>query len=253
MGSNARYAVKSTRPLPEHAVIVFCLPGDGYIGKFCGEALIATVNAELIQLFHPFCLPARASVEGGRLILQPFEIYAGQSPNEDLVIVTTELKVIEAEVALNACVLVAEYLQQANPREVLIFDGFTPAGDFEGNEICQMLVDEPPAEFWDSAPLQPFYRPIDKDRYFLFLAAALKMVGLPARAIICETSGADVDPEGAKLLLETVKGHPAIPPDLDLNKIDEKADQIHRELEDLMHQEQDRARAVQEAEQSKKD
>jgi proteasome assembly chaperone (PAC2) family protein len=236
-----------------NAVVVACLPGDGYIGKFCCEAIIASSGAELIQEIHPFSLPAQVSVGQGKLGLHPLEIYAGQAPHEDLLIVTTDFKVSEAEVALNACLLLAQHLQQADPREILIFDGFTPAGDFEGNAICQMLVEDPPTEFWNEASLPPFYRPIDKDKYFLFLAAALKMVGLPARAVICETSGADVDPDGAKLLLGKVQGHPAMPPEFSLAKIDEKAEEIRRELETLMQEENEKTRTTQAAEQARKD
>lgn len=240
MGAILHYKVKADLDIPHGAMTVFCLPGDGYIGKFCAESLISTTQAKRIQIFHPFSFPARALVQEGNISLQSFEIYAGNPPWENLLVITTDLRAGEAEPTLNACRLLVDYVRQYAPSEILIFDGFAPAVRSKKRKICEIQIGTPPADFWGQVPIIPFKFPLREDKFFLFLTAALEMSGQPARALICETSNEDVDPEGAKILLTVAQGHPAFPPELQLDVLDEKATLIRNELANTVHREQER-------------
>ncbi len=241
MGKNAGFKVKITRDLPKNPVMVICLPGDGYVGKFCGESLIASTSAQLAVMFNPYNFPPRAAIEKGTLVLHGYQFYVGRAPSSNLVILTSDLKITEADVALKACGQLAGYIKQLAPQEVLLFDACVPIKKYRGNYITQMLVGTPTGEFWEAKALPPFQFKGEREKYFLLLTIALEREGIPARAIICETSGKDIDPEGAKKLLGLVSGHPVFPGQFDFQKIDAIAKEIHEDLQRLTEKDRDKA------------
>jgi proteasome assembly chaperone (PAC2) family protein len=251
MGKSAGYKVKLIQPLPIRPVIAICLPGDGYVGKFCGESLIASTLAGLAVTFNPYNFPPRVAIEKGKLILYSYQFYAGGTQSPNLTILTTDLKITDPDVAVKACGQLAKYIKELSPREVLIFDACVPTKKYRGNNITQMLVATPPSEFWESKALPTFNFKNDTDKFFLSLAVALAREGVPARAIICDTSGRDIDPDGAKKLLDAVKGHPAFPAQFDHQKIDSIAKEIHEELAKLI--EKDREKVSKETKRQKQE
>ncbi len=251
MGKSAGYKVKISRPLPENPVIAICLPGDGYVGKFCGEGLVASTSAELSALFNPYNFPPRVAIEKGQLVLHGYQFFVGGPPAPNLVILTSDLKITEADIAVKSCGQLASYIRQLAPREVLILDGCVPTKRYRGNHLSQMLVGTPPAKFWESKALPAFQFKSDKDKYFLLMAIALLREEVPARGIICETSGKDIDPEGAKKLLDVFKDHPAFPGQFDAQKIDSLAKEIHEDLQKLT--EKDREKAADEKKRQKQE
>lgn len=241
MGKSAGYKVKTSRPLPENPVIAICLPGDGYVGKFCGESLIASTSAELGVLFNPYNFPPRVAIDKGQLVLHGYQFFAGGTPAPNLVILTSDLKITEADIASKSCGQLANFVKQLNPREVLILDGCVPAKKYRGNYLSQMVVGTPPAEFWGNKALPAFQFKSEKDKYFLLMAVALQREDLSARAIIYETTGKDIDPEGAKKLLDIFKGHPAFPTQFNVQKIDLLAKEIREDLQKLTEQDREKA------------
>jgi proteasome assembly chaperone (PAC2) family protein len=240
MGKSAGYKVKTMLTLPENPVIAICLPGDGYVGKFCGESLITSTSAGLAVTFNPYNFPPRVAIEKGKLILYSYQFYAGGTQSPNLTILTTDLKITDPDVAVKACGQLAKYIKELSPREVLIFDACVPTTKFRGNNITQMLVATPHSEFWESKALPTFNFKNEKDKFFLILAVALAREGVPARVIICETSGRDIDPSGAKKLLDVVKGHPAFPAQFDHQKIDSIAKEIHEDLAKLIEKDHEK-------------
>jgi proteasome assembly chaperone (PAC2) family protein len=251
MGKSAGYKVKLIQPLPIRPVIAICLPGDGYVGKFCGESLIASTLAGLAVTFNPYNFPPRVAIEKGKLVLYSYQFYVGGAQSPNLVILTTDLKITDSDLAVKACGQLAKYIKELAPREVLIFDACVPTKKYRGNNITQMLVATPPSEFWESKALPTFNFKNDTDKFFLSLAVALAREGVPARAIICDTSGRDIDPDGAKKLLDAVKGHPAFPAQFDHQKIDSIAKEIHEELAKLI--EKDREKVSKETKRQKQE
>ncbi|OLS13389.1 MAG: hypothetical protein RBG13Loki_2985 [Promethearchaeota archaeon CR_4] len=242
MRKDVGYKVKVSHSLPEHPVIVICLPGDGYVGKFCAESLKTNTAAEVAVTFYPFDFPPRVTVEKGTLVIQGFQFYIGRINCRDLVIVTTDLKIFEVNVILSVCGQLAKYIKDLAPQEVLILDACVPVKDFRGNSITQILVNTPPVELWKEKIEAFSQTKVNKDKFFLMLAVALKREQVPARGIICETSGMDIDPEGAKKLLATLQGHPAFPVQFDHQKMETLASRIRRDLEKLVESEQEKSR-----------
>jgi proteasome assembly chaperone (PAC2) family protein len=75
MSQNAGYKVKVILPLPAHPIIVICLPGDGYVGKFCGESLITSTSAEIAVQLNPYDFPPHVTIDKGTLILHGYQFY----------------------------------------------------------------------------------------------------------------------------------------------------------------------------------
>jgi len=240
MSQNAGYKVKVIRPLPVHPVIVICLPGDGYVGKFCGESLITSTSAEIAVMFNPYNFPPHVTIDKGTLILHGYQFYVGSTNCQNLVIVTTDLRITESDTATKVCRQLARYVKELAPREVLILDAIIPAKKYRGNNVTQMRVDAPSDEFWDGKSMVPFQVKTDKDKYFLYLAVAFKREQISARGIICETSGKDIDPEGAKKLLNVLIGHPAFPVQFDYQRMEAIAAEIHKDLEKLTEKEREK-------------
>jgi predicted ATP-grasp superfamily ATP-dependent carboligase len=165
----------------------------------------------------------------------------GSTNCQNLVIVTTDLRITESDAATKACRYLAKYVKELAPREVLILDAIIPAKKYRDNYVTQMRVDVPPDDFWDGKSISPFQGMTDKDKYFLYLAVALKKEQIPARGILCETSGKDIDPEGAKKLLNVLVGHPAFPAKFDYQRMEALAAEIHQDLKKLTEREREKS------------
>jgi len=241
MEKPASHKIKILHPIPDNPVIAICLPGDGYVGKFCGECLIATTEAKVAVLFNPYNFPTRVTVEKGSLGLHGYKFFIStKSTNPQLVVLTSDLKITEEEIAAKACRELAIFIKRLAPREIILLDACIPAQKYQGNNLSQMIIGVPGGEFWEGKTLPAFQFTNDKDKYFMFLAIALQLEQVSARAIICETSGRDIDPIGAKKVLNFLKGHPAFPTEFKFDTIDTIATAISEDLRNLSQKENER-------------
>jgi uncharacterized protein len=213
----------------EEPLLVCGFPSAGVVGTIAANTIMDQLEMQEVAHLRSRHLPSAAVFLDGRL-RHPFRVYA--SKNDNLLVLTTELPVAE-EGMYEVSSAILDWAAGVGVRETVILDGIPVQGIPSKRKVLYATEEEKLQEFEADDNIEMLQKGIITGIAGSILSETLcrPMVGFafltPAIAVV-------PDPEGAALLLETLKRHYDI--DIDTADLKESAENIRKKMREMAEQ-----------------